>query len=260
MSPTATNTKKTLTFFGASTGCGLSALQHALKEGHMCIALCRTPSKLTERFPAAVYPNLTVIQGNAHDISAVSKCLVHPADPKQFVDQVVSSIGGAFDARKFTIDDPHVCERGMETLLQAVAEMRAGGASGGPLIIVLSTTGISKAGRDLPVVMWAFYRSMLGVPHRDKAAMEEKLAGSGEAFVVVRPSFLSNEAKPERRIRVGVEDISGGKHVLEKKEFGYTISRADVGRWIFENLLRGGGDEYKNGPLQYKGKAVSLTW
>lgn len=55
---------KTVAFFGASTGIGLSALKHTLAAGHNCIALCRTPSKLSAIFPPGV-PNLKIVEGNA---------------------------------------------------------------------------------------------------------------------------------------------------------------------------------------------------
>lgn len=251
------NNTKTIAFLGATGGCGLSALRHALAEGHSCIALCRTPSKLTDKFPPSEYPNLTIIQGNAHDAAAVQRCLAAPSDPARLVDSVVFSIGGAFIPSRLTIDDPHVCERGMETLLSALADARR--AAGGdntqkPRIVALSTTGISKAGRDLPLVMCVMYRGMLGVPHADKEAMEDLLIKAGEDFVVVRPSLLVDGEKPAAAIRVGVEDLRGGRHVVERKEHGYTIAREDVGRWMYQNLLQGaeGG--------QYVGKAVSLTW
>lgn len=250
----ATQTQ-TIAFFGASGGCGLSALKHALAEGHSCIALCRTASKLTDQFPKDKYPNLTVIQGNAHDTVAVSQCLVQPSNPGRLVDHIISSIGSQFIFSKMTLEDPHVCEKGMETLLKALADVRARGASGKPQITVVSTTGISKAGRDLPLFMYGFYRAVLGVPHQDKEAMENKLVSSGETFVVVRPSLLVDGEDKDKKIRVGIEDLSSGKNTVEKKEWGYTISRADVGRWIYQNLIPRGDDE-----IEYVGKAVSLTW
>jgi hypothetical protein len=39
---------KTITFFGASGGCGSHALKAALEGGHTCIALLRVPSKLDD--------------------------------------------------------------------------------------------------------------------------------------------------------------------------------------------------------------------
>ncbi|KAF7538903.1 hypothetical protein G7Z17_g12533 [Cylindrodendrum hubeiense] len=167
-----------------------------------------------------------------------------------FVDSVSFTIGGLFDPKKFTIDDPDVCKKGIATLLQALNNLRRAGAEGSPLLAVISTTGISKHSRDVPLAFLPFYHYGLSVPHADKKVMEERLLESAERWVAVRPSFLVDGGKPDRKIRVGVEDLNKG---VEKKEVGYTISREDVGRWMYENLLAGENP-------QYSGKAVSITW
>ncbi|OAR00834.1 hypothetical protein LLEC1_06292, partial [Akanthomyces lecanii] len=113
------------------------------------------------------------------------------------------------------------------------------------------TTGISRFGRDVPLAMLPMYRWMLHQPHADKQVMERLLAASAERIVVVRPSYLKDEARPEREIRVGVEDPEKG---IESKEVGYFIARDDVGRWVYENLLRDPAE------CEYEGKAVSLSW
>ncbi|RYP25942.1 hypothetical protein DL767_008215 [Monosporascus sp. MG133] len=271
MSRTETKTmKKTIAFFGATGGCGLSALRHSLAAGLTCIALCRTPSKLADRFPSAQYPNLTVVQGNAHDADAVARCLVVPSDPSHqtnlgahLVDTIVFSLGGAFIWSRLTLDDPHVCERGIAAVLDAIATVRSSNpkyTGWRPTIAAVSTTGISRAGRDIPLLMVPLYHGILRIPHADKRALEDRLVarrGSGGEdcdydYVVVRPSLLSDGAKPERDIRVGVEDLRA--EVLESRETGNFISREDVGRWIFEELVHGGGGK------RYHGKAVSITW
>ncbi|KAJ3489363.1 hypothetical protein NLG97_g6012 [Lecanicillium saksenae] len=98
--------------------------------------------------------------------------------------------------------------------------------------------------------MLPMYKWMLHQPHADKEVMEKQLAESGERVVMVRPSFLKDVAQPEKKIRVGVEDPAKG---VEVKEIGYFISRDDVGRWVYENLLE---DPDK---CQYEGKAVSIS-
>src|ERR1019366_9537450 len=87
-----TTTTRAVAFFGASGGCGLSALKHTLAAGYHCIALCRSAPKLTALFPDRL-KNLTVIEGNAHDEAAVKKCLVHRSDPTALVDSIVFTIG-----------------------------------------------------------------------------------------------------------------------------------------------------------------------
>ncbi|KAJ3531316.1 hypothetical protein NM208_g8931 [Fusarium decemcellulare] len=222
---------KTVAFFGASTGVGLSALKHTLAAGHQCIALCRVPSKLTNILPLASNPNLRVVQGNAHDINTVKECL--KKDGSALVDEVVSTIGGKPILHKMTVDDPEVCRRGMDVLLSALAELRSEGVTGRPLVIVFSTTGMSKFGRDYPILMTPFYRILLKVPHEDKEIMEEKLAESGEDFTIVRASLLV-DGESDWTIRVGIEDPKTGR---ESDAIGYTISREDAGRWTADNLL-----------------------
>lgn len=241
----------TIAFIGASGGCGLAALRRAVSAGHTCIALCRTPSKMSVHFPSAP-PNLVVLAGNAHDASAVASCLVRPDDPRRLVDAIHVSVGGRLDLRTFALDDPDVCKKATSCILSALASLRRDkGCEGRPLYTVISTTGISRFGRDVPLGMLPMYKWMLHQPHADKEVMERELTASGERVVMIRPSYLKDEAKPEKAIRVGVEDPSKG---VERKEVGYFIAREDVGRWVYENLLQDPAE------CQYEGKAVSLSW
>ena len=231
---------KTVAFLGASTGVGLSALKHTLAAGHRCIALCRIPSKLTAIFPPERNPNLQVVQGNAHDIAAVSKCLL--AEKGKLVDEIISTIGGKFILSKITIDDKEVCRKGMTTMLEALAQLRSGGATGKPHIAVCSTTGMSRFGRDIPLAMIPLYHVLLKVPHEDKRIMEELLVESGEAYTIVHASWLV-DGETSREIRVGVEDPKAGR---ESKAIGYTISREVAGKWFADNLVLRLDEKYVN--------------
>ena len=222
---------KTVAFLGASTGVGLSVLKHTLAAGHRCIALCRIPSKLTAIFPHETTPNLQVVQGNAHDIAAVSKCLV--AENGKLVDEIISTIGGKFILSKMAVDDMEVCRKGMTTILEALAQLRRGGITGKPHIVVCSTTGMSPFGRDIPIAMIPLYHVLLKVPHEDKKAMEDHLVKSGEAYTILHPSLLVN-GETSNEIRVGIEDPKTGR---ESEAIGYTISREDTGKWIANNLV-----------------------
>jgi putative NADH-flavin reductase len=240
---------KAIAFFGASGGCGLAALKHSLAAGHTCIALCRTPSKMTDILPTEKYPNLIVKEGNAHNLAAVSNCVVNPSDPTRLVDTIVSSIGSPLDLSTMTIPDPDVCKKGMATLLEALGNLRKKGATGKPRLVVISTTGISNFTRDVPVLFLPMYHIMLKMPHADKKIMEERILASDEDWTLIRPSFLV-DGESDKTIRVGVEDLKTGR---ETKAVGYTISREDVGKWMFENVIK--GDEGK-----YSHKAVSITY
>jgi NAD(P)-dependent dehydrogenase (short-subunit alcohol dehydrogenase family) len=241
-----TGSSKTVAFFGASTGIGLSALKETLAAGHHCIALCRVPAKLEAL--SVKHPDLLhIIEGNAHDSKAVSSCLIKTDG--SLVDEILCSIGGKPIPLRMTIDDPKVCQVGMDVLLESLAELRSKGATGRPLIIALSTTGTSRFGRDYPFALSLIYCVALIVPRDDKIAMEEKLAVSGEDFCIVRASLLVN-GNSEAPVRVGVEDPKTGR---QSQEIGYTISREDAGRWIAENLILQRNNEYVN-------KITSITW
>ena len=75
--------------------------------------------------------------------------------------------------------------------------------------------------------------------------MEKTIVERTDNFVIIRPSlFTSGKARGGDKLRVGNE---------EKPAVGYTISREDVGLWIFENLVQGDG-------ASYAGQKVSLTY
>ncbi|KAI1467935.1 NAD(P)-binding protein [Daldinia caldariorum] len=234
-------TSKTVAFFGASTGIGHSALKHSLAAGYQCIALCRNPSKLTSVLTRESWPNLQVVQGNAHDTAAVSRCL--KASDNKLVDEIVFTIGGKPIPAKMTIDDPHVCEKGITTVLNAILTLRGQGVVGRPHIIVCSTAGMSEFGRDIPVTYLPLFSLFLKVPGADKRAMENKLVASGEDFTIVRAAMFLNDGETNKQVRAGVEDPQTG---IESKAIGYSISREDAGKWIARNLVVERNPKYLN--------------
>ena len=230
------NSPKTIFFLGATGGCGFSALRRSLEAGHVCIALCRTPSKLSDRLPKELQANLRLEQGNARDAEAIARCLANPANPSALVDMIFFTLGGAFQPSKMGNDDPNVCERAMASLLEALAQCRASSVSGSPRLAVISSTGITALGRDVPLLMLPMYKIMLKEPHKDKKAMEDALIASGEDFTLIRPSFLVDHEDCDRPIRAGLEDPIAGK--VESQGVGYTISREAVGKWMYQNLVQ----------------------
>jgi NAD(P)H-binding len=240
----------TILFIAASTGCGLSALATALQNGHTCIALLRYPSKiddLVKKYPS----NIIVRQGNAYSLEDVRDALVHQG---RLVDRVCSSIGLRPTGISMKLADPEVCAKGMRTLVAALEDVRAQGIQGRPLISALSTTGISRSGvRDYPALLYPLYHWALAEAHADKRNMEAALSGSGERFVIVRPSLLVDADRPndDDKIRAGIDDPKTTEY--ERIEIGYTISRGAVGRFITTQVLEKDGEGLE-------GKAVAVTW
>lgn len=71
-----------------------------------------------------------------------------------------------------------------------------------------------------------------------------------ENFVIIRPSLLTDGKRLGlKKIRVGEESEEAVKPAV-----GYTISREDVGGWIFDELVSGDGEK------RFAGKMVSLTY
>lgn len=144
-----------------------------------------------------------------------------------------------------------ICTAASSTILSALALLQP---SQKPLVLVLSSTGISTGPRDVPLAFYPLYKVLLANPHKDKSAMEKTLidamAGATEAwirgFVIVRPSLLTNgPALGKAKLRVGSE---------KKPAVGYTVSREDVGQWVFENVIQ---DKTRD---RWAGEKVSLTY
>ncbi|KAM3072355.1 hypothetical protein ACMFMG_009164 [Clarireedia jacksonii] len=280
-----------IALFGATGGTGLCILSQILTHDpltHLSI-LCRTP-----------YPNVRLIQGDIYDVSAVKNTLVN-AHTGRAVDIAISSLGmGAVrEGLRWRFSDPEICYRGTKAILDGLAELELeleGAASAAvsvnsnsysngmavgeemrkkgsaeekekTKIIVLSTTGISDKGRDIPISMIPLYHGLLGTPHKDKKKMEREIVRrglkEGRRWIVVRPSLLLDGAKEQKRVRVGWEvpvgeqkrvGVDMEKTAEDNKEVGFWIAREDVGSWIFEEGVRDGGKR------EWEGRFVSLTY
>lgn len=253
----SSTSKPTVAIFGATGGTGLSILKNSLASGHTVNVLARTPSKLS--CLSTQYPNLHVIQGDIYDNNSIKETLVLN---NRVVDVVVSGIGMVLQQKGmgFTSSDKNICENGTKNILAAISELECQSSppitlpTGGPKLILLSTTGISSKSRDIPIPMIPLYHWMLALPHADKKKMESVVIDSGRRWVLVRPSLLTDgEAKGLERVRAGVEvpgNKEEGKHAV-----GYTIRRDDVGTWVYEECIRNAGAWEK-----WEGKCVSLTY
>lgn len=123
-----------------------------------------------------------------------------------------------------------------------------------PTLIAISTTGISKVERDVPLAFYPLYKLLLGLPHKDKEIMEKAIndavsEGILGGKVIVRPSLFKDDTpatvQTPPAVKVGIE----GK----QKAIGYFISRKAVGRWLFQEILEKNVGEWKD-------QTVSITW
>ncbi|TPX21770.1 hypothetical protein DIZ76_015733 [Coccidioides immitis] len=253
-------------FFGATGGCANACLVHTLKAGYKASALARIPPKLINLLLSqgidqfTIDSNLTVIQGDATDIAAVKRALVPGPNNGRMVSTIISGLGGSPKLQlsaltPVTLDNPHICEQSTNVLLSAIRELQSSQCSQAqqkPLLAIISTTGISSAAEDVPFLFRLFYHYFLAVPHQDKRKMERAIISSMDTtdpsdrplrgFVSVRPSLLTGDhnitsGRGWKTLRVGTED---------KPAVGYTIQRADVGEWIFEQVLKTGAEKWMN--------------
>ena len=247
--------KPLLAFFGATGGSTLAALIPSLNASYTCLALIRSPQKLTSLLlshgvsTSTISTYLHITTGNVLNVSDVAASLTLHG---KCADIIFSGIGVfAFGARQ----EIRICRDGVSNIISALGGMKLEEKEEKPLLVALSTTGIARGQkkRDLPLLMTPLYKWGLHAPHEDKIAMEDLIveeAGKGEGsvirgFVIPRPSMLPDgTAKRLQSVRVGTE---------EEPAVGYTISRADVGAWLFERLIKGDEGEWV-------GKKPTLTY
>lgn len=270
----------TVAFFGATGGVANAALVHTLKAGYRAIALVRNPEKLRSQLAsqdldeAIIDKHLTIVQGNALDTAAVKQTLSagFDADGFSFPTHIVTGLGGSpsltFDwchpGHIATLDNPTICETAARTLITALRQLyaeRPALESKKPLLIFVSTTGVTRGPEDVPFAMRFLYHQVLAVPHKDKkkmedlyrAEMEKEKQGNAGVFrnvVGIRPTLLSGSVSYTDA--AGLHKVTSGTEA--RPALGYSIKRADVGHWIFENLV----DEARR-KKEMEGEMVTLT-
>jgi hypothetical protein len=206
---------------------------------------------------------LTIVQGNSKNEADMAKALQLNG---QVVDLIMSGIGAVpkFKNLMPTIEDPTICADTMTTLFKSLTAIRESSPSSykRPILVGISTTGISEFGRDLPLAMIPVYNVLASVPHADKKLMEKLIKTEGNkeggllsGWVIVRASFLEMGTKDVgwEKLKVGVEE--NGKP-MPKSAIGWTISRPDVGRWIYGALVQ---DKEGRMRERYLNKCVGIT-
>jgi hypothetical protein len=228
---------------------------------------------------------LTIIQGDARHKETVKRILTCTASSQQrvrekgddgvrvpdgsgdLVDMIISGIGGSpklqWSLRQpITLDNPTVCQDAASTLVEALGELQhegrfSHGTRKKPLLAFVSTTGISNGPEDVPFGLRWLYHYVLTMPHKDKNVMEAifREHGTGEKqrvfgdVIGVRPSLLTGTGDV-RNVK-GVESVRVGGE--KEPAVGYWIKRADVGRWIFREVIERDGKGWG-------GEMVTLTY
>jgi hypothetical protein len=217
----------------------------------------RTPSKLFKLLgerdvsEETVKSQLSIETGNIKDSSSVQTVLVKDG---RLVDIIIFGVGAypvMTNPLKPTLEDPTICQDGMASVVTALEAIRAEHVAANkpwspPTLIAMSTTGMAQK-RDLPWAMYPLYKWLLEVPHRDKKVMEDKLMAATEdgllKGMVVRASLLTDGASLGlKSVREGaVSETPTGQPPKEEAgtpAIGYTISRRDVGGWIYHRVIQ----------------------
>ena len=261
----ATHIQPTIAFFGATGGVTGTCLIHTLRAGHKCVALVRTPEKLRKQLQeqgvseSTLSSQLLILPGSATDKSAVKSTLT-AGGAGTLPATVITGVGAApkFGGwRILTIDQPTLCGDSAQTLVEALTEVyneQPQLANSKPSLVFVSTTGISRGVEDVPFGMRTLYHGFLHTPHLDKKLMEDTFRnsiGKFRVFTGIRPTLLSGttdvkDAKGLEHVKAGTED---------KPATGFSIGRADVGHWMFQNLLNDAQAQQK-----WEGQMISLTY
>ncbi len=187
---------------------------------------------------STIESQLRIVEGDIRDVDAVKKTLLFPSG---MADVIMSGIGMRL-SMNFKNMDGTVCQASTKSYVEALKSLNLPKK---PYIITISTTGISQGPDDVPFWFRFMYHQLLHVPHKDKRVMERDVVEGStgldavfDGFTIVRASLLTdgNECGM-KKIRAGTE---------EKPAIGYTISRLDVGRWIFETLISREPGIYRN--------------
>ena len=184
---------------------------------------------------------LHITKGDGRDTAAIKTTLVLNGKP---VSRIVSGIGMV----PGWYMDTTICQDFVRHILAALGEL-AWPPAQRPFLTVISTTGISKGRRDVPLMVSPLYHVLLAAPHKDKSVMEELVIKAGEkgdkisGWCIVRSSFLF-DGKAGGKVRVGSE---------EDPAVGYKINRDEIGKWIFDETVQGDA-------MRWSGAKPTLTY
>ncbi|KAG0201172.1 hypothetical protein BGX33_010489 [Mortierella sp. NVP41] len=187
-----------------------------MNAGLYASVLARTPSKLVKMLlaqegitQAMIDAQLTIIQGEVADVSAVKRVLLVPTrkqdtstageeeaeEEVEVVSQIISRIGGV--AQLHWSLTQSVTIEGLEVYVGIR-----------PLITVISSTGISDGPEDVPLGLRYLYHVVLAAPHKDKKEMERIVTENSVTAAVATAASSKTTATAMAATTEGVFDGS----------------------------------------------------
>lgn len=201
--------------------------------------------------------HLTIVEGNIRDEASVTATLFPAANSNISADLIIYGIGASptikwrYIVPKVYLDDPTICEDGMNVVISALKSNGAVKADGRgkPSLVALSTIG-TTAEKDVPWLYYPVYFWFVVEPLTGKVRMEKVILSAGDSgviggYAIVKPTILTDgEERGTKKVKAALQGELGA--------MGYTISRRDVGAYIFETIVEARGSE--------ENKVVRLTY
>ncbi|KAF5989377.1 hypothetical protein FBULB1_1000 [Fusarium bulbicola] len=245
-------------FIGACGATLRHVLAWTLLDGHKAAALVRDHSKLKKTLldlgvsEEIQQSQLIVVTGSSRDVSTVRSLLLN--DPQIIFSGITSTWKLRFNPfHPIAMDDATITGDSAVAVMQALNLkdlVSTNSISNSPIYAPISSTGQGSR-RDQPLSLIPLYWWLLKEAQTDTAALErvtreaatQKQSGLG-GYVMLRPPLLTDgEMKGTKKVRVGwirEDDILRKSDEQETGiRIGYTISRMDLARWMFEELIQG---------------------
>ncbi|CAH0051808.1 unnamed protein product [Clonostachys solani] len=257
-------------FIGAGGATLIHVLRWTLLAGHHAAALVRNPDKLKEALSSQgvseeiQQSQLTIAKGSSRDVKAVVGLL--RCDPELIFSGITSLPKFGFNPfRPVGMQDATITGDSAAAVVEALRQLRSTNSiTNAPLFVPISSTGHGSQ-RDQPLLLIPLYLWLLPIPQADTAVLEKVTRQAAiEAdsplggYVMLRPPLLTHgPMKGTNSIRVGwIWEDPVFKKSDEKEqgiEVGYTISRLDLAKWMFDELVQGDAN-------RWKGKCVNITY
>lgn len=208
--------------------------------------------------------HLAIVEGSSRDITAVSNLLRHEPD---IIFTGITSLPSFHwnPLRPISMQDATITGDSAAAVVESLRELKASKAiSKSPVFVPISSTGHGTQ-RDQPLLLIPLYLWLLPVAQADTGVLERVVREAATednspfgGYVMLRPPLLTHgRMKGTASLRVGwvwEDDMYRNLDEVEQGiEVGYTISRGDLARWIFEQLVQ---DDIK----KWEGKCVNITY
>jgi putative NADH-flavin reductase len=188
-----------LLVLGGTGGTGKHLVQQALDAGHEVTMLARDPAKV-----ATQHARLRVVHGDVSDVTALTSSA-------RGQDAVISALG-----RGLSFKSEHLMERSVPNIITAMHD------AGVKRLVFTSAWGVGAAFKDLALLPWIFFRTLLRDVYADKAVGEAMIRNSTLDWTIVLPARL-HDGPLTRTYRSGEKLRMAGMQ---------SLSRADAAHFI----------------------------